>query len=223
MFYFLTVCKSYFFLYFSLIILVYLLFWSYFTLAFLLSRFYFILVKIISRQQKSLLARKEFKIESRLLPEFSACAPLFFLWLSLGSNQYRAERVYDLCVYFMAGTPEGSIESGSGEAGNQTSDPWFTRHSTYPLHHGGFLFNLCFGMSYTSIVLFQTKWSFVSRICKQKHVPRDLLSQMEITDANPLKAVLYKQIQAGWVISGVHSERYPSAGMTPLVSVYEKE
>ena len=78
---------------------------------------------------------------------------------------------------------------------------------------------LCFGMFYTSIVLFQTKWSFVSRICKQKHVPRDLLSQMEITDANPLKAVLYKQIQAGWVISGVHSERYPSAGMTPLVSV----
>ena len=24
------------------------------------------------------------------------------------------------------------------EAGNQTCDPWFMRHSTYPLHHGGF-------------------------------------------------------------------------------------
>ena len=24
-----------------------------------------------------------------------------------------------------------------GEAGNRTCDPWFTRHSAYPLHHGG--------------------------------------------------------------------------------------
>ena len=30
----------------------------------------------------------------------------------MGSNQYWAARVYDLCVYFMAGTPEGSTESG---------------------------------------------------------------------------------------------------------------
>ena len=29
----------------------------------------------------------------------------------MGSNQYRAMRVYDLCVYFMTGTPEGSTES----------------------------------------------------------------------------------------------------------------
>ena len=27
----------------------------------------------------------------------------------------------------------------NSEAGNRTCDPWFTRHSTYPLHHGGFL------------------------------------------------------------------------------------
>ena len=59
----------------------------------------------------------------------------------------------DLCP----GTPEGSTGSGSGfkasqktgqrfkvssdrlgEAGNRTCDPWFTRHSAYPLHHGGF-------------------------------------------------------------------------------------
>ena len=26
-----------------------------------------------------------------------------------------------------------------GEAGNRTCDPWFTRHSAYPLHHGGFV------------------------------------------------------------------------------------
>ena len=25
-----------------------------------------------------------------------------------------------------------------GEAENRTCDPWFTRHSAYPLHHGGF-------------------------------------------------------------------------------------
>ena len=30
----------------------------------------------------------------------------------MGSSQYWAERVYDLCVYFMRGTPEGSSESG---------------------------------------------------------------------------------------------------------------
>ena len=30
------------------------------------------------------------------------------LWLSLGSNQYQAGRVYDLCVYFMTGAPEGA-------------------------------------------------------------------------------------------------------------------
>ena len=30
----------------------------------------------------------------------------------MGRNQYWAGRVYDLCVYYMAGTPEGSTESG---------------------------------------------------------------------------------------------------------------
>ena len=29
----------------------------------------------------------------------------------MGSNQYWAGRFYDLCVYFMTGTPEGSTES----------------------------------------------------------------------------------------------------------------
>ena len=60
-------------------------------------------------------------------------------------------------VVLCPGTPEGSTGSGSGfkasqktgqrlkvssdrlgEAGNRTCDPWFTRHSAYPLHHGGF-------------------------------------------------------------------------------------
>ena len=30
----------------------------------------------------------------------------------MGNNQYRAGRVYDMCVYFMKGTPEGSTKSG---------------------------------------------------------------------------------------------------------------
>ena len=34
-----------------------------------------------------------------------------FLRLSLCSNQYRAGRVYDLCVYFMTGAAEGQITS----------------------------------------------------------------------------------------------------------------
>ena len=33
----------------------------------------------------------------------------------MGRNQYWAGRVYDLCVYYMTGTPEGSTESGLKE------------------------------------------------------------------------------------------------------------
>ena len=33
----------------------------------------------------------------------------------MGRNQYWAGRVYDLCVYYMTGTPEGSTESGFRE------------------------------------------------------------------------------------------------------------
>ena len=35
-----------------------------------------------------------------------------FCGFSMGRNQYLAGRVYDLCVYYMTGTPEGSTESG---------------------------------------------------------------------------------------------------------------
>ena len=34
-----------------------------------------------------------------------------FCGFSMGSNQYWAGRVYDLCVCYMTGTPEGSTES----------------------------------------------------------------------------------------------------------------
>ena len=30
----------------------------------------------------------------------------------MGRNQYWAGRVYDMCVYYMTGTPEGSTKSG---------------------------------------------------------------------------------------------------------------
>ena len=65
-----------------------------------------------------------------------------FPWVETSS----AGRVYDLCVYYMTGAPEGSpkvVLCGFfflwfyGEAGNRTCDTWFT-HSAYPLHHGGF-------------------------------------------------------------------------------------
>ena len=36
----------------------------------------------------------------------------FFCGFSMGRNQYWAGMVYDLCVYYMTGTPEGSTESG---------------------------------------------------------------------------------------------------------------
>ena len=35
-----------------------------------------------------------------------------FCGFSMGRNQYWAGRVYDLCVYYMTGTHEGSTESG---------------------------------------------------------------------------------------------------------------
>ena len=35
-----------------------------------------------------------------------------FCGFSMGRNQYWAGRVYDLRVYYMTGTPEGSTESG---------------------------------------------------------------------------------------------------------------
>ena len=35
-----------------------------------------------------------------------------FCGFSMGRNQYWARRVYDLCVLFLTGTPEGSTESG---------------------------------------------------------------------------------------------------------------
>ena len=42
-----------------------------------------------------------------------------------------------ICVFLMSGEPEGSTDSGSGEAQDLTCNPWFTRRVVYPLdlHH----------------------------------------------------------------------------------------
>ena len=53
----------------------------------------------------------------------------------MGRNQYWAGRVYDLCVYYMTGTPEGSTESGFMEKpGIEPATPGLL----LPPHHGGF-------------------------------------------------------------------------------------
>ena len=79
----------------------------------------------------------------RFIPNTTA-ASCGFPWVETST----AGRVYDLCVYYMTGAPEGSPKVVFmwfyGEAGNRTCDPWFTRHSTYPLHHGGFFFFVAF-------------------------------------------------------------------------------
>ena len=57
----------------------------------------------------------------------------------MGRNQYWAGRVYDLCVYYMTGTPEGSTESGFMEKpGIEPATPGLQGIALIvPLHHGG--------------------------------------------------------------------------------------
>ena len=82
-----------------------------------------------------------------------------------------AGRVYDLCVYYMTGAPEGSpkvVLCGFmfffyGEAGNRTCDPWFTRHSAYPLHHGVNIYRRLYppNMSIKTLLYKQLQESFI--------------------------------------------------------------
>ena len=51
---------------------------------------------------------QQLKVSSHRLGEKTTT----FCGFSMGRNQYWAGRVYDLCVYYMTGTPEGSTESG---------------------------------------------------------------------------------------------------------------
>ena len=46
-----------------------------------------------------------------------------FCGFSMGSNQYWVGRVYNLCVYYMTGTPEGSTKSGFMEKPREPATP----------------------------------------------------------------------------------------------------
>ena len=50
----------------------------------------------------------------------------------MGSNQYWAGRVFDLYVYLMTGTPEGSTESGLMEKLGTQPATRFTKHRFIP-------------------------------------------------------------------------------------------
>ena len=63
---------------------------------------------------------------------------LTFCGFSMGSNQYWARRVYDLCVYVMTGTPEGSTESGFIEKPGIEPATLGLQDIGLTLHHGGF-------------------------------------------------------------------------------------
>ena len=91
---------------------------------------------------------------------------IIFLWLSLGRNQYRREGLWFVCLLY-DGSTRRLTESGFmwfygfyGEAGNRTCDRWFTRHSTYPLHHGGLEFWISQGTKLVNI----TSWRYVDDV-----------------------------------------------------------
>ena len=55
----------------------------------------------------------------------------------MGRNQYWAGRVYDLCVYYMTGTPEGSTKSGFMEKpGIEPATPGLQGKNFLWLFHG---------------------------------------------------------------------------------------
>ena len=66
----------------------------------------------------------------------------------MGSNQYWAGRIYDLCVYYMTGTPEGSTESGFMEKpGIEPATPGL-QDIEYPLHLDDYLLVKDLGPNY---------------------------------------------------------------------------
>ena len=52
-----------------------------------------------------------------------------------------------MCLFYDGNSRRLNQKWFYGEAGNRTCDPWFTRHSTYPLHHGGFFFVAFLGIN----------------------------------------------------------------------------
>ena len=69
-------------------------------------------------------------------PQCSAQAAIpreyLFVAFSMGSNQYWAGRVYDVCLLYDGSTRRLTKSGFYGEAVNRTCDPWFTRHRFIP-------------------------------------------------------------------------------------------
>ena len=57
-----------------------------------------------------------------------------FCGFSMGRNQY----LWFVCLLYDGNSQRLNRKWFYGEAGNRTCDPWFSRHSAYSLHHGGF-------------------------------------------------------------------------------------
>ena len=82
-----------------------------------------------------------------------------FCGFSMGRNQYWAGRVYDLCVYYMMGTPEGSTESGFMEKpGIEPATPGLQGIELIHYTTGAYFM----GESST----FQKSWTFQNQILK---------------------------------------------------------
>ena len=75
----------------------------------------------------------------------------------MGRNQYWAGSVYDLCVYYMTGTPEGSTESGFMEKPRKPATPGL---------QGIALIHYTTGASQGGVVLFRREISLKSQIFK---------------------------------------------------------
>ena len=60
-----------------------------------------------------------------------------FCGFSMGRNKcWAGKGLRFACLLYDGSSRRLNRKWFYGEAGNQTCDPWFTRHSAYPLHHG---------------------------------------------------------------------------------------
>ena len=80
----------------------------------------------------------------------------------MGRNQYWAGRVYELCVYYMTGTPEGSTESGFMEkSGIEPATPGLQGIALIHYTTGASRFLLVFGFSSQIHRVFHTDWKYM--------------------------------------------------------------
>ena len=66
--------------------------------------------------------------------------PLHLFVAFLGTNQFRLIGLRFVCLFYYGNTQRLAESCFYQEAGNRTCAAWFTRHSAYPLHHGGFFY-----------------------------------------------------------------------------------